>query len=284
MTPPASAAPARGLKTVPLVSVVIPTFNCAEWIGETIDSVLRSYFQSYEIIVVDDGSTDKTADVVKKLMRRSHRIKYLKRENRGPSAARNFGIKQSRGEFILPLDADDLIAPSYIGKAVAVLERERAVSIVYCFAEKFGEESGRWELPEFTMPHMLLSNCIFCTAMFRRADFNRTGGYCEELRGWEDWDFWLSLLELGGSVHCLEEILFSYRIRSNSRTFTSNRVDPRSILQSIVARHEKLYAKHLTDLVDYAGLLHVRQQNGSQKLARAMSETASKLRRIVRRD
>lgn len=194
-----------------MVSVIIPCYNQGHYLAESIGSVLASDFSDIEIIVVDDGSTDsETCAVLDRLDYPKTRL--IQRNNGGLSAARNSGIAAAVGKYILPLDSDDRIAPGYIGHAVSVLEQDAAVGIVYCKAEKFGAEQGAWRLPRFSRFRMALGNVIFCTAMYRRHDWQAVGGYDESLRrGWEDWDFWLSLLGLGRMVHQLPEVGFYYR-------------------------------------------------------------------------
>lgn len=127
----------------PLVSVVIPTFNRADLIGETISSALAQSYRSFELIVVDDGSTDRTEDVVRQF--EDARLRYIRQENRGVSAARNHGIRQARGGLIAFLDSDDLWAIEKLERQVPLFENDR-VGWVYCDFERFGgsdsEESG----------------------------------------------------------------------------------------------------------------------------------------------
>lgn len=199
-----------------LVSIIIPCFNQGQYLAESIGSVLASDYQQLEIIVVDDGSTDpETRSLLERLDYPKTRL--IRQENRGLAGARNSGIAAANGSYILPLDADDRIGPQYISQAVAALESDPKRGIVYCQAEKFGAEQGPWRLAPFSRWRMGLGNVIFCSALYRRADWQQVGGYDETLRrGWEDWDFWLSLLELGRSVHCLALTGFSYRKQSSS--------------------------------------------------------------------
>ena len=194
-----------------LVSIIIPCFNQGQYLAESIGSVLASDHHELEVIVVDDGSTDPaTIALLDQLDYPQTRL--IRQENRGLAGARNRGIAEAQGSYILPLDADDRIAPHYISQAVAALEKDLRLGIVYCRAEKFGAEQGPWQLPPFSRWRMGLGNVIFCSAVFRKADWQQVGGYAPDLRqGWEDWDFWLSLLELGRTVHRLDLVGFYYR-------------------------------------------------------------------------
>ena len=198
---------------MPLVSVIIPCYNQGPFLAASIGSALASDHDNLEIIVVDDGSTDPETVRLLEQLRYPH-TRLLRRENGGLAAARNSGISEAQGRYILPLDADDRIGPQYLRRAVAVLEADSATGIVYCHAEKFGAEAGPWQLPRFSRWRMALGNVIFCSAVYRRIDWEQTGGYDATLRrGWEDWDFWLSLLELGRTVRCLPFTGFYYRKR-----------------------------------------------------------------------
>lgn len=195
----------------PLVSVVIPCYNQGPFLAESIGSVLASGYAECEILVVDDGSTDpETCQILAALD--YPRTRLIRRPNGGLAAARNSGIAEAKGRYILPLDADDRIGPGYLAQAVQAFASDERLGIVYCRAEKFGAESGAWRLPRFSRWRMRLGNLIFCSALYRKADWETVGGYDGELRrGWEDWDFWLSLLELGRTVRCLELTGFYYR-------------------------------------------------------------------------
>lgn len=196
---------------MPLISIIIPCYNQGQFLAESIGSVLASDVTDLEIIVVDDGSTDpETCRILDGLD--YPRTQLVRRANGGLAAARNSGIAEAQGRYILPLDADDRIGAEYIGQAVAKLEADPQLGIVYCRAERFGAESGPWGLAPFSRWRMGLGNIIFCSAIYRRVDWDKAGGYDENLRrGWEDWDFWLSLLELGRTVHCLSLVGFFYR-------------------------------------------------------------------------
>lgn len=196
---------------MPLISIIIPCYNQGQFLAESIGSVLDSDFSDLEIVVVDDGSTEaETRRILDTLDYPDTRL--VRRANGGLAAARNSGIAEARGRYILPLDADDRIGPEYIGQAVFALEADPSLGIVYCRAEKFGAESGPWKLPPFSRWRMGLGNIIFCSAVYRRDDWQAVGGYDETIRrGWEDWDFWLSLLEAGRKALCLPQTGFFYR-------------------------------------------------------------------------
>ena len=246
----------------PLISIIMPCYNQAKYIGEAIDSVLSQTFTNWELVIVDDGSTDDSYSIMKEYAGRDERILYIHQENQGLSAARNEGIKCSHGKYILPLDADDFIHKDYIGEAVDVLERMDDVKIVYCRAEHFGEKTGEWKLPKYNMMEMLYMNCIFCTAMYRRADFDQTSGYNTNMKyGWEDWDFWLSLLEKGGNVYQIPQIRFFYRVKKKSMLVDLKRQNDKNMEMAltIMENHLSLYRENYSALYNkYVDMINSR--------------------------
>ena len=235
----------------PLVSVIIPCFNQGEYLTEALNSVLAQTYYNWECVIMDDGSTDRSKQVALAFCNKDKRFHYLYQNNQGLSAARNNGIKNSRGRYILPLDADDLIHKDYLIEAVDVLERKEEIKIVYCRAEFFGEKTGEWMLPKFTMLEILNQNCIFCSAMYRRVDFDQTSGYNTKMKyGLEDWDFWLSMLEKGGDVYQIPQIRFYYRIKKKSMLVDLNHNDEKRLetVLAVIRNHLPFYRKNYTAL------------------------------------
>lgn len=201
---------------MPKVSVIIPCYNQGAYLEEAVQSVLDQTFQDFEILVVDDGSTDReTVKILKNYTLPKTRVIHT--ENQGLSAARNTGIREAQCVYILPLDADDKIGKGYLEDAVRILDRHSEIGIVYSEASYFGVKGGRWELPEYSLYNILNHNVIFCTALFRKADWEAVGGYnVNMVYGWEDWDFWLSLIHRGLKVYRIPKIHFYYRLREVS--------------------------------------------------------------------
>lgn len=230
---------------MPRVSVIIPCYNLGKYLPEAVDSVLSQTYRDFEVIIVDDASTDlATRQLLATYLLPKVRIVYNS-HNMGVAAARNEGIGVAKGEFVLPLDADDVIAESYLEKAIALFDLRPDIGIVYSNAEFVGEKSGLWELPPFSIDRMLTENLVFSAALFRRSDWKRSGGYCSSMTsGWEDWDFWLTLLSLGVQVGKLSDTLFKYRIRIDSRDRSISRFNKLVLLLGIVFRHRRLYVSY----------------------------------------
>ncbi|MCI5145419.1 MAG: glycosyltransferase, partial [Candidatus Electrothrix sp. AR3] len=179
------------------------------------------------------------------------KTRVLFTSNQGLAAARNNGIREAKGEYILPLDADDRIGPSYLERAVEFLDQDPVLGIVYCRAQLFGEVETEWLLPPFSLEQMLQDNIIFCSALFRYQDWQQVGGYCQELRyGWEDYDFWLSLLEMGRTVYQIPEILFYYRVAADSMVRARPRQHKVESFAQIFRRHQGFYTRHIEVWVD----------------------------------
>jgi len=235
------------------VSIVIPCYNSGHFLPETVASALAQTYQDLDVIIVDDGSTDPAT--IQLLDTASWpRTRIIRRANGGPSAARNTAVAASDAEFILPLDADDTIEPTYVEKAVAAIAQRPDVGIVYCKAQRFGAESGPWNLPPYTLREMVIDNVIFVTSLYRRSDWAAVGGYSETLRhGVEDYDFWVKLLALGRDVIQLDEFLFNYRIQETSRTttFSEDRSNVVSTYAEIFRRNIGFYAKHAEMLFEH---------------------------------
>lgn len=215
----------------PIVSVIVPVYNMERFLSETIDSVLKSNYQNFEILLVDDGSTDKSREIAAQYAENDNRIKVLSQANGGASKARNTGIANCNGEYILPVDADDLISADYMLKAVEVLQNRPEVKVVSSEAEFFGAKTGFWKLPAFSLKLLARKNMINNCSMYRKIDWEKAGGYCDEILGPEDWDFWISVLKSGGEVHRLPIIGLYYRARSDSKRRSTRHLKSQFIAQ-----------------------------------------------------
>lgn len=224
----------------PMVSVVMPCYNDGATIGEAVASALNQTYPYLEVVVVDDGSTDPATQAWF-AGPKDARVRTLSTHHLGPSQARNAAIEAAAGAYILPLDSDDTIEPTYVEKAVALLEARPQVGVVYCQADLFGASKGRWDLLDYSLENMLVDNMVFVTALFRRAHWVDIGGFSPELKdGMEDYDFWLSFLERDLEIVQIPEVLFHYRIKEASRTTRFSQD-----LKTMQATYRTLYQRHL---------------------------------------
>jgi glycosyltransferase involved in cell wall biosynthesis len=234
----------------PLVSVIIPIYNAEPYLKETLDSVLCSTYRPIEVVMVDDGSRDNSLAIAQNYCAEHPECHILSQPNQGVSAARNNAIKHAKGTYILPVDADDKIGSTYIQKAVEVLEKYPDVRIVGCRAWMFGDVDKEWKLPKFSHSLLARKNMIPATALYRKTDWERCGGYCETDIFREDWDFWLSIMELGGTFHKIDEILFYYRVTKGSRR-TLAKSKKKFIVDAINRRHPEYLKKHIGGPLHY---------------------------------
>ena len=190
------------------VSIIIPCWNQAHWLSDAIESALNQTIKC-EVIVVNDGSPDNTSEVARK-----YPVKLVEKENGGLSSARNAGIREATGEYILPLDADDKILPDFIEKCL-----EADDDIVSTAQQEFGDSNRLWNTqPEHPFHEMFkIANQINCCALYKKEMWEDLGGYDENMKlGYEDWDFWYRATKNGYTITVLREPLFLYRKHGRS--------------------------------------------------------------------
>jgi len=232
------------IDSLPMVSVVIPLFNTEKWIAETLDSILSQTYENIEIICVDDCSTDNTLDVINNYIIKSNKIKTISlNQNSKTAAARNAGISIAGGDFILPVDGDDLIEPKYIETAINIFLNNPEIAVVYCNAIKFGHIQEPWILRPYCPNEILNKNMVHCAGLYRKADWVKYGGYNEKLiYGREDWDFWLKFVENKRVFYRIPERLLLYRVQGPSRSsFLQDKDKIDASLKIIHQTHKKLF-------------------------------------------
>ena len=224
-----------------LISIIVPCYNQSLYMRETLDCLKKQTYQNWECVIVNDGSTDNTLEIAKEYVANDHRYILVDKTNGGLADARNAGIKASHGRYILPLDSDDLISPSYTEKAVYLLEQHPELELVYCRAKFFGDRNDEWILPTFDYTLLMYQNLIFCSCIYRRSDYDKTSGYNPNMiYGWEDWDFLLSLLNKNSKVYKIPEVLFFYRKHGTSMLSTTNK-HSQELYNQLISNHIDLY-------------------------------------------
>jgi len=181
----------------PLVTIVIPTYNRAALLRETLDSVSAQTFRDYEIVVVDDGSTDHTAQMI---ARRAEPIRYFRQRNEGASSARNHGLREARGSLVAFLDSDDLWLPEYLQACVELLSRRDEVAMVYCDFTCIGQTGQpvnghrKFQHDGDVIERLFASTFVHTSCVTaRRSVVLDAGGFDESLPTNEDYDLWLRL-------------------------------------------------------------------------------------------
>ncbi|MFT0669574.1 glycosyltransferase [Bacteroides hominis] len=228
----------------PLVSVVIPVYNMEEFLEETLDSVLSSDYPNFEVIVMDDGSKDRSLEIAESYKSRYENVRVYTQANSGVATARNHAISKAGGVYILPVDADNRISKELIHSAVDILESDPEVKVVCPRAEFFGDRLGEWVLPPFSLSLLARKNMMDTCAVYRKSEWERIGGYCAEIVAREDWEFWISMLKDGGKVVKLPEIGLFYRVREQSKRVT-DRLLKKHVIDVLNRRHPDFFEREL---------------------------------------
>lgn len=234
----------------PLVSVIIPVYNMEEYLAEAVDSVLASTYPNIEVLIIDDGSTDHSSEIAQTYSRKDPRVHFYSQPNQGVSTARNLGLQKAKGEFVLPVDADDKISSDFIEKAVNILQNQSQIKIVTCELMLFGEKNGIKKYRKYKKSLLARKNIIDACALYRSADALKIGGYNEEIIGREDWEFWISMLKNGGEVYHLPEVGVYYRIRQHSKRVTDRRLK-KHIIDVLNRRHKAFFYRELGGKLHY---------------------------------
>ena len=233
------------------ISIIIPTYNSAGLVSEAIESVLSQTFFDYEIIVIDDGSTDNIKDCIKKY---SGKIKYFFQNNQGPAAARNNGIKYSKGEYISFLDADDLWTEEYLNKTFNLIAKNNLDVVITDYYVDYYDSNDIFLKREYKDRVNLVTdnNSKLYTQLFKRFQggfegttamlikkkcFETIGKFDEKLRILEDWDFWLRIAKGNFKIGHLREPLWIYRRHANS--LCRNKANARLKFKNIYYAFEK---------------------------------------------
>ncbi len=214
------------------LSVIIPCFNDGKFIEEAVASVEVASKPAYEIIIVNDGSTDPaTLQILDGLREKGYKV--INQENHGPAAARNTGIRAAQGEYILPVDSDCRIHPEYMYRGMEILDQHPDVAVVYGDIELFGEQTGIRRVPDFNLTWLVNHNYIDNCAVFRKSAWAECGPYDEDMPfyGFEDWDLWLSIAKKGHRFYHIPEVFVEYRVRPVSVS-TAGRGEEKSKIMS----------------------------------------------------
>ena len=191
-----------------LVSIVIPCHNYGRYVSEAIESALAQTHRPVEVIVIDDGSTDDSVAVASR-----YPVKVIAQPNSGVCAASNNGVRASSGQYVLRLDADDRLCPTYIEETLAALQQNPEAHFAYTSVEYFGTKTGTYPIEPFDSETITERNYVHCSALMRRASFDRAGGYNPNMTRsrYEDWDLWLAFTENGMPGVMVPKPLLQYR-------------------------------------------------------------------------
>jgi glycosyltransferase involved in cell wall biosynthesis len=231
------------------IAVIVPCFNQGKYVKETIDSLKAQTYKDFYCVIINDGSTDDSGEIIKNEIAGDERFHYLEQENKGLGATRNIGIRSVASKYILCLDSDDRISPTYIEDGVRYLNEHDDVSAYYGKAKMFYNDGTEkdWKLPPFNYTLLLFSNHIYCSYIYRRRDYMVSGGYDENMKGYEDWDFAIRLFFPNKKAYRTDDVVFYYRRHEENMDaqLHGQEKDFRKLIQKKNAKIYHAYAKML---------------------------------------
>ncbi|MBF0268031.1 MAG: glycosyltransferase family 2 protein [Alphaproteobacteria bacterium] len=223
----------------PVVSIVIPCYNGGADLPETLASLERQTFKDFEVILVDDGSTDaKTLAYLQSLPRH---IRQIRQDNKGLPSARNHGMRAARGTYLLPLDCDDCLEPSFLADGLNALQNHPDVGFVFAQMRLTGDLQGETKKCFNPFAQLFLNQLPYCLLM-RKSVWEKAGGYDETFRlGYEDWEFNIRLIAQGQRAAAIDKPLFVYRVRAGGMLNSVSRSRHAQLWRAIQQKHPGLY-------------------------------------------
>lgn len=232
-----------------LLSVVIPYYNLGSTLPETIESIKQTEYKNYEIVIVNDGSTDQESIDVLKKYENDSKVRIINIENKGLANARNVGAEAARGEFVAFIDADDKIDKTFYPRAIDILHQYNNVSYVYSWVQYFEGSEAVWPTFNIHIPYLLCANMLAAYSVIRKNDFLNFGKNRIEMEyGMEDYDGWVSLAEHGCLGVSIPEKLNLYRVRKDSMSRQFNKKMRIYLYQTSRDGHEKIFEKYAKEI------------------------------------
>jgi glycosyltransferase involved in cell wall biosynthesis len=234
------------------VSVIIPYYNMGQYLKGAIASIRSSTYKNIEIIIVNDGSTDKQSIDVLNAFRQNSQIVIVDKENEGLALARNVGAQKATGQYIAILDPDDTIEPTYYEKAIAILSHYDNVHFVGCWSKYFGNSEGYWAAFNPEPPFLLIHNMINSSALIFKKNAFLVSGMNDKkmIYGMEDYESVINLVKNGYSGVVLPEPLWNYRIRENSMARLFTKEKQIYLFRLIADKHRDFYAIFASQIVN----------------------------------
>lgn len=266
------------------ISVIIPCYNLGEFLPESLQSARQADCDDFEIVVVDDGSTDpETLALLETLEQPPGSpvpLRLIRQENRGASEARNTGVREASGDYIMPLDADDRLRSDFLTQAASVLDAQPDIGVVYGYVQRFGDDDEVWEFPEVDEVGMLVANCVPVCALYRRQVWEDCGGYDPEMTAHEDWEFWVHAMSKGWKFHRLTQVACEYRSRQESVVRRWDVPETRKrLVQYMCRKHRDLYTRNLPEVIASRELIELelhqlvwKQEKEIEEHSRALHE------------
>ena len=264
------------------VSIIVPCYKQAHFLNESLQSVLSQVYTNWECIIVNDGSPDDTERIAQQWCTKDNRFKYLKKDNGGLSSARNAGIAISKGEYILPLDADDVLHADYLILLVPELQRNPSLAIVSCYSNFFIDNPGNiihQQKPIGTTYHALLyENNMIATSLYHKKYWVEVGGYDENMKhGFEDWEFWIAITKNGREYKFVEAFLFYYRKSRKSMLMDTLNHHVEANMEYVFKKHEEIYIAQFGTTMEYLFFLIKRHHVSEQKIKKSLEFKIAKI-------
>lgn len=269
----------------------MPFYNLIEYYGkvdaikffsEAIESVLNQSFQDFEIIVVDHSSSKENYDLILNKYKNNTKVQVVNCPDKYLlPLSRNFGIKNfAKGEYICCLDSDDKYHPAFLEKSVEILEKDKKLGFVTTHFKTFGMFENIIQL-EKSNERMLVNTGAHVASLFSKEAWDKTNGYEEQITGYQDWDFWLSVIEAGFDWDVVPEVLFFYRVRPGS--MLTNSIQKEKILTDFIYnKHKKLIQSFdQVELVKLARQVFI-DYEAQNKALRQKTNFKSTLKRIFK--
>lgn len=247
------------------ISIIIPYFRGEDYITKTLESVYQQTYLDYEVIVVNDGSPQ---DFLDKILHENkyNNLQIVHQVNGGQSSARNHGVQYAIGKYILFLDCDDLIDKTFLQKTHQILTQNKEIRICYTKGKFFEKTDKEWILQPFLIKDFLIENCIPITALIYKEDFTNIGGFDTSLSYYEDWDFWISMVENGAKTYKIDEFLFFYRIRNTSTSLTNISINnTEKLSDNFFEIYKKHYSFYKVNELDFHSVMSLIRENKKYK-------------------
>jgi glycosyltransferase involved in cell wall biosynthesis/peptidoglycan/xylan/chitin deacetylase (PgdA/CDA1 family)/SAM-dependent methyltransferase len=261
----------------PRISVLIPCFNQGAFVVEAVESVQAQTRQDFEVIVVNDGSTDAGTNRVLEALR-ARRTAVVRTENQGLAKARNAALARARGEYVCFLDADDALEPTFLERTAALLEADPRLTFASTWLRNFGTDTSLWTPERCDLTTLLAEDTVLTAALVRRQAVVDVGGFDATMpaMGYEDWALWLTLVERGARGAIVREPLFRYRRRHGSmhETCTSAEVHQK-LFEHLLKTHRESYRRQVIDVLSHRDAEGAQWRAESRRLERELDEVLS---------
>jgi glycosyltransferase involved in cell wall biosynthesis len=238
-----------------LVSIIVPCYKQAHFLKDSLQSVLDQTYTSWECIIVNDGSPDDTEFIALEWCLKDKRFSYLHKENGGLPSARNTGIANSKGAFIVCLDSDDILHSDFLTQLVPKLQANDRLGIVSCYRYFFIKNKANiiseYKTSGSTYLDLMFENKLMPSSLYRKNCWEEVGGYDESMiKGFEDWEFWINITKRGWEFTFVKSFLFYYRKAKKSMLVDTINHHAEANMEYIYRKHKELYTAHFDNTAE----------------------------------